>query len=299
MKQALRRRDAPPRRHAASGRCALLVVGAVFASVASSALAQEPINAFDSATAPSPGHVIIKEQFRYYDMRLDTGPTRERSELSDAALLTTANIGLTRDFSLSFRAPAVFRDRTYDLGDRTDREGGVGDVTALVKWRVVQEDLGTLDTIRLSVIGGARIRTGDSPFTSDSYDPVLGLAYTQISGRHGVNAAAAWTFTTNGNDEPIFAGESTADVLRYDLAYLYRLYPESYSESTPGALYGVFEINGTYETNGDNELMISPGLMFEAPTWTVELSVQLPAWTDIDHRAEERYAIIAGVRFSL
>jgi len=38
--------------------------------------------------------------------------------------------------------------------------------------------------------------------------------------------------------------------------------------------------------------------MYEAKTWTLELSVQLAAWQDIDHRAELEYALIAGVRFS-
>jgi hypothetical protein len=52
-----------------------------------------------------------------------------------------------------------------------------------------------------------RIRTGDAPLTSDSCDPILGLAYTKTSGRHGVNAAAACTFRTNGNDEPAVAGD--------------------------------------------------------------------------------------------
>lgn len=284
---------------AGAARASGILAGLVVSLWPGGAQAQEPINAFDSATAPSPGHVILKEQFRYYDFRLENGPDRRQGEISDAALLTTLNIGLTRDVSLGFRIPGAYRDRKLDFRDQREYDGGVGDVTALLKWRVVQEDLGALDTIRLSLIGGARIRTGDSPFTSDGYDPIFGLAYTQISGRHGLNAAAAWTFTTNGNNEPIYPGESTADYFRYDLAYLYRLYPETYSESTPGALYGVIELNGAYETNGDHELMISPGLMFEAPTWTIELSVQLPAWSDIDHRAEERYAIIAGVRFSL
>jgi hypothetical protein len=262
------------------------------------AFAQEPVNAADSATQPSPGHAIFKEQFRYYSLDLKQGPFERRGKIKDAVLMSTLNLGLTSDVSLSFRAPVSFRERGLKLSNRTDREAGVGDVTALAKWRIFRDDTGPLDTMRLSLVGGATIRTGDAPFTNDAYNPVLGLAYTQVAGRHGLNGSLQWTFTTGGNKEPIYAGESTADLGRYDLAYLFRLLPKEFTAETPGALYAVCELNGLYETNGDNELFLSPGLMYEASTWTAELSVQLPVWQQIDNRAEAEYGLIAGVRLS-
>lgn len=272
------------------------VIGALCAHA--SAVAQEPINAEDSATQPSPGHVIYKEQFRFYSLDLDQGSRERKGEIREYALFTTLNVGLAADAALSFRVPVAFREREFSLRDNFDHEAGVGDATVLAKWRVFRNDTGPLDSARLSLIGGADIRTGDTPFTSDAYNPILGLAYTQIIGRHGFNGALQWTFTTDGNDEPIFAGESTADVGRYDLAYLFRLSPEQYAADTPGALYAVCELNGLYETNGDNELFVAPGLMYEAKTWTAELSVQVPVWQRIEHRAEVDYALIAGIRFS-
>lgn len=273
----------------------LAVLGACCAPAA---WAQEPINAADSATQPSPGHVIFKEQFRFYSLKLEDGPRARRGEISESVLLTTLNLGLTSEVALSFRIPTVFRDRDFRLSATDEREVGVGDLFALAKWRIYRNDTGPLDSARLSVIGGLNIRSGDAPFTSDAYSPVLGMAYTQIAGRHGFNAALLWTFTTAGNDEPIFAGESTADVLRYDLAYLFRLSPEKYTAETPGAMYAVCELNGLYETNGDNELFVSPGIMYEAKTWTAELSLQVPVWQRIDHRAEAEYVLVAGLRFS-
>jgi hypothetical protein len=261
------------------------------------ALGQEPVNAFESATSPSPGRVILKEQFRFERLELETGPRRRRGEISDYTLATTVNIGLLRDTSLSLRFPAVYRDRERGDGG-TDRDVGVGDGTVLVKQRIWRHDGGALDTQRLSVFGGAAVRTGDGPFTDDAYNPLAGLAYTQIAGRHGFNASLAWLFTTGGADEPITAGSSTADLLRYDGAYLYRLAPEMFEVETPGAWYAVFEVNGLYETNGDNELFLAPGLMYEARTWTAELSLRVPAWQRVGERAETEWAIIAGLRFS-
>jgi hypothetical protein len=259
---------------------------------------QEPINAAASATAPSPGNFTLMEQFRYTRLDLSTGPRDRRGDIEDYSITSMLHAGLTRNVSLVFELPAILREREFDLWGDTDREAGVGDLTALVKWRVLQRDTGPIDTQRLSLIGGAEIRTGDSPFTGDAYNPVLGLGYTQIRGRHGANASAEWTITTGGNDEPIYSGESTADRFRYDLAYLYRLYPKQYTAETPGGLYALIELNGTYETNGDNELLVAPGLMYEAAKWTAELSFQTAAWEDVDHRAAVDYAVVLGVRFS-
>lgn len=260
--------------------------------------AQEPINAADSATQPSPGHAIFKEQFRYYSLDLRDGPRDRRGDIQDSVFQSTLNIGLLKDVMLSLRAPTVLRDRDFDGMRGDDDAEGVGDLTALAKWRIYRNDSAALDSARLSLLGGAVIRTGDGPFTSDAYNPVLGAAYTQIRGRHGINASLQWTFTTDGNREPIYAGESTADVLRHDLAYLYRLWPAEYTAETHGAFYAVMELNGLYETNGDHEILLSPGLMYEAATWTAELSVQLPALQEISHRAEMDFAVVAGVRFA-
>jgi hypothetical protein len=260
--------------------------------------AQEPINA-DSATQPSPGHFIIKEQFRFISLDYDHGPREGQGQTRDYSLLNTINYGLTKDWSLSLRTPVIARRRSFDLGDRVDREQGVGDVTMLAKWRFYRADHGPLDTTRIAALGGAEIRTGDGPFTNDAYNPVLGLAATHIAGRHGLNGSLQYTFTTNGVDEPTYAGMSTADVLRYNGAYLYRLHPAAFDENTSGgAWYALLELNGTYETNGDNEVLLSPGVMYEATTWTLELSLQLPAWRDVSNRPETEYALVVGLRFA-
>jgi hypothetical protein len=242
--------------------------------------------------------VLVKEQFSYISLRMENGPERRQGPIRDSQLLTTVNVGVVRDLSMSFRIPVVFRSREFDRPSRTDRDEGLDDVAVLAKYRFFKLDSGPLDTIRASVIAGVDIRSGDSPFTSDATNPILGLALTQIAGRHGFNASLQWTFTTAGTDQPIYAGETTADVLRYDVAYLYRLYPEQYDAATPGALYAVAELNGIYETSGDNEVFVAPGIMWEAKHWTFEFGVQVPVWRDLSQRARSDYMIMTGLRFS-
>lgn len=263
------------------------------------AIAQEPINA-DSATQPSPGHVIIKEQFRFMSLDADSGPRNRRGQTRDYMLQNSIAAGLTPDLSLIVRTPLIARRQSFDRSDRVDREQGIGDVTTLLKWRFYREDHGPLDTTRIALLGGAEVRTGDHPFTNDAYNPVLGLAATKIAGRHGLNGNLQWTFTTDGVADPTYPGMNDADLFRYNGAYLYRLWPAEFDEETSaGAWYAVAELNGVYETNGDNELLLSPGLMYEAATWTLELSVQLPAWRDVGSRPETEYALVVGLRFSL
>jgi len=175
---------------------------------------------------------------------------------------------------------------------------GIGDFLILGKWRFWNEDTGPLDTARAALVGGMDVRTGDNPFTADAYSPVVGAAYTQIRGRHGLNLSAMWKVTTGGNDFPVFPGESTADFGKYDVSYLYRLVPRVYSAETRGAWYAIAELNGLYETNGDHELFLSPGLMYEGRTWALEMSLQLPVQESVEHRPDTDYMVMAGVRFS-
>ena len=55
-------------------------------------------------------------------------------------------------------------------------------------------------------------------------------------------------------------------------------------------------MNGAYETNGDNEVLISPGILYEAVSWAFEASVQLPLARDLDHRPETDFSVLFGVR---
>ena len=264
-----------------------------------SAQAQEPPNAIASATSPSPGHFVLKEAFRFASFRLDEGPRGQRREGEDYSLTTTLSIGVLPELAIQISAPATFRRENFDFRDRSENEAGVGDALVLAKWRIWRNDSTALNTQRLSLLAGAEIRTGDNPFTTDGYNPALGFAYTQIHDRHGFNAAALWRFTANGVEGPtVGAGQTSADLFNFDLAYAYRLWPAEYAADTPGAWYALLELNGIYETNGDAQLFLSPGVMWEASTWVWEFSVQVPVWQTLENRAETDFVLMTGVRVS-
>ena len=177
-----------------------------------------------------------------------------------------------------------------------DHAIGLGDLDLGLKLRVWKADLGPVDTIRLAVLGGVEIPTGTEGFGSSSVDPYLGAALTSIFGRHGFGAAVRWTFTTGSAFDPLFAGDTTADLLRLDASYVFRVSPEEYGELHEAAWYAVAEANSYYETNGDWQVLFSPALLIEAPRWALEAGVQIPVYQDVSGRPELRLGFVLGLR---
>ena len=275
---------------------ALFLTIARFGMTAPPALAQEAVHT-DSAAAPSTGQVALRELVQY--VRLGDDPTPERREADEWRLLTLVEYGVRPDLSVSAYLPLVYRE-THSAGGASDRNSAdfaLDDFTLAAKWRLYRNDFGPIDTARFSLVAGAELPSGAAPFSSDSVDPVLGGVFTYIQSRHGLNAELLWKFNTGGEDDPVRAGEGSADALFYNTSYLFRAAPQAFSASSFGAVYAIVEANGAYETNGDNELLVAPGVLVEARQFAVEASVQLPVWQDVEHRPETDFTVTVGVRF--
>ncbi|MBI1368573.1 MAG: hypothetical protein GC162_07945 [Planctomycetes bacterium] len=263
------------------------------ALMSSFAIAQQAVHT-PTAAQPSTGVLMVRQlvEFTHYE----NDPTGLDRTVDDTMLLTDLAYGLTKDTVVMLRAPVLFRDTDSPNPGVGGKNEGFGDLHVMVKKRIWQNDTGPIDTARLGLVTGLDLRTGKAPFGSDSFDPMLGVVYTQIKGRHGFNAAARYKFNTGSRPNPVRAGDSSADIVNYELAYLYRLAPESYAADTKGAWYAIAEAHGTYETNGDNELFLAPGVMYEGRNWALEASVSLPAWQDLDHRPEAKFVVTLGLR---
>lgn len=246
-----------------------------------------------AATQPSADHWVY--QAKLYVSRYDDDPTGADRRISQVRFNHRVQYGISGDLSAQADIPLI-RRRTEAGGD-SETEAGLGDLTLTFKRRVVTRDLGPVDTVRVSVFGGAQLPTGNEAFSSDSVDPVLGAVLTAIVGRHGFNQSMSYLLTTGDTDGRIGPGESLADLIRFDSSYLYRLAPEAYGSEYVASWYAVLELNGTYETNGDTEIMLSPGLLYEGTTWAAEAGVQLPVYQDTDERPETAFSVVAGLRF--
>ena len=245
-----------------------------------------------AATQPGTGRFIFLDRLKFTYFGDDPSPDdRNIQRWSNTFSL---GYGIAGDLSAYLDVPVV-RQFSSGLNGNTEATG-IADLHAMLKWRLWKNDPAPLDTQRLSLLVGLDVPTYDDDFSSESFDPMLGLVYTQIHGRHGFNAAIRYTFTTGGKDDPIVAGSSTADLLRYDASYLYRIWPEQFSADSEGAWYLMAELNGNYETNGDSELFLAPGIMYEGRGWVVEMSIQLPLYQQLDRRPEADFSVVLGFR---
>lgn len=266
----------------------LLVLPALaMAGAGAHARAQAPINS-NVALQPSKGGLIIRQQVRFSQAGLTTAAGDV--DIDMALSITTLVYGLTDAVTLIVDAPLVLWRRVENTttGSR-DTDSGFADVRLLSKVRLYRDDFGPTDTRRFDVIGGFELPTGSDSFSSDSVDVILGGVFTHIEGRHAFDADALWKFNTGG-------GASGVDMLRYDLAYIYRLSPETYASTKPTAWFASLELNGLYQTNSDQELFLSPGIQYVTTRWIVEATVQLPVWQDLSFRAERDFVVGVGFR---
>ncbi|MGA0174977.1 MAG: hypothetical protein ACO3NL_15225 [Phycisphaerales bacterium] len=242
-----------------------------------------------AATQPSPGQWIVTEKARYYQFR-DDDPADPIDSIM--AMETTLAYGLVPRLSMQLDLPAYWKQS----GTPQQTTAGLGDLSMALKVRVLQEDLGPVDTVRAAVVGGVMFPTGTSGFGSTSFNPYLGAVVTGIFGRHGLNASATWRFTTGATFDPVFAGETTADLLELDASYAFRLSPEEYTEVHEPALYVVGEFLGEWEMDGQYELFLAPGLLWEAQRAALEISVRIPVAQQVSNRPKSAWAVSFGVR---
>ncbi len=252
-----------------------------------SAHAQAPLNS-NVALQPGTGRLIIRQRFRYTEADL-SAPIGDL-DIRLTSSITTFVYGLVDELTLILDTPFVLSRRTENnTTGADDTDSGFADLRLLSKLRLYRDDFGPTNTRRVGLIGGLELPTGNSEFTSESVDPILGGVFTHIEDRHAFHADALWHFNTGG-------GARADDLLRFDLAYLYRLSPETYASTRPTALFGSLELNGFYETNGDREIFLSPGIQFISTRWILEATVQIPVWQDLDHRANRDFIIGVGFR---
>lgn len=248
-----------------------------------------------AAVQPGDGVTVVRQiaHYRRYD-----GGDLAFDSLDEFHYDTVVGYGLTRDTSIMIHVPLTFRDfgRDANGSDAFDDVGGIDDIRLMAQHRFWQLDTGPIETQRAVVFGGLHIPTFTDGISSESFDPFLGAAYTRIEGRHGYNVAGQIHINTNGDDTGITFGDTGANAFRLDAAYLYRLAPVTYDIHTTGSWYATAEAFGRYETNGDREVILAPGLMYEGKRFALTLAVEVPAYQDLDHRSEQAVGLALELR---
>ncbi len=264
--------------------CALLVC-----LLSPAVLAQQAILT-TAPTLPSKGQVVTRNLLIVTSY--DDGPVQGE----DITIFNSVSYGLSGSLAVQFDLPYRFQD-VEGTSDGDIDNSGLLDGEVSLKWRVWKDDFGPVDTARLAVVGGTTVPIGADRYSSDSFNPYLGLAYMYIHGRHGLGFSANYLFTTGSTPGPaLLPGETLADFFEADAAYLFRLAPSEYGTDFAASWYAVLELNVLYETNGDSEAFIAPGLLYEAPNFALEATVQVPVAQDLRSRPERAFVVTLGVR---
>ena len=141
-------------------------------------------------------------------------------------------------------------------------------------------------------IAGLELPTYDEPFSSESFDPIIGTVWThQRLDDWWLDWDVLYKFNTGG-------GIDGDDELRGDLALSYQLLAGEDSAIGTWSLYAIGEINAKYITDGSTQVFGSPGIQFITPQWILEAGVQLPIHQDMNSpRLETDFTFILSVRF--
>jgi hypothetical protein len=240
------------------------------------------------ALTPPEGGSIFRLQYSYLEAN-GHGAIRQ---VNSSSVTATYVYGVKQNLALFFTIPYVNKQVDKfapQLGRFEEAHDGFGDLTFLLKYRFWQKDPRPQETLRWAGLGGLNIRSGDSDFSSDSYDPIVGTVFTWQRDRGWFDADLLYQFNTGG-------GKDRHDALRYDLSYSYRLFPAVYERDNVYELDAVAELNARYMTSGSHQVFLSPGLQFITKRWILETSVQLPVIQDLNG-PETDYRFIVGFRY--
>ncbi|MBT8042565.1 MAG: hypothetical protein KJN98_05300 [Pontiella sp.] len=158
-------------------------------------------------------------------------------------------------------------------------ESDYSSLTARLKYRVLQRDFGPINTWRASIVGGVEFPEYDDPA------PHLGAVTTAIINRHGLNGQIDWAGYASDPDE-----------FMVNASHLYRLSPAKYRIDTKGAWYTQLEWLNTIYDNGDYEMYLAPGLLYEARSWAAETGIRLPV-AEEGNTADADITVAAGLRY--
>lgn len=225
----------------------------------------------------------------------ESSPSGAHEGVEELGFETEFAYGIDANTTLEVLVPLVSRTTEKAGGD--DHDGGIGDIDVIFKLRSFRLDTGPINTVRGAWVLGAELPSGNDALSSKSINPMAGYAITWIRERHGGSASVLYKMNTSDEDEGIGAGDSKADLFALEGAYLYRVAPDVYTSETAGAWFVSAEAALNLETNGDSQILIGPGVMYEAKLWAFEAAIQVPVAENLDHRPELKLLIAVGFRF--
>ena len=251
-----------------------------------------PINT-NVALQPAQTQLIYRTQLRYRTFDVENTQTEGTTWVQSNVVV----YGWTPRLSTVVGLPLVFRN--VEAVESEDTERGIGDVNLLVRYQLWKR-LAGFSSRSWTLLAGLQAPSYDPPFSSRSWDPILGTVVSWRKNRLGFDGDLIYQFNTE-NDRDTKAG----DVLGYDLVYQYRLSPRNYRQTTKWTVTGLLEFNGEWaqknELDGQplnetdrHHLFLSPGVVLSGVRTRFEMGFQLPLFRWGGANAEEDNIRVVG-----
>ena len=235
-------------------------------------------------------------------------------ESSVVSSVTVVGYGVSPELAVFGVMPLVKKklQLTTPGGQRITRSSsGLGDMRLFGRYTIFKQDLPG-QTFRVAPFAGIELPTGDNTSSdqlgrlpaplqpgSGSWDPFTGVIVTFQTRQFELDFQASYQANTQANNFEF------GDVARFDASMQYRIWPNELTETTPGFLYGVTELNlihsdnnrlnGTSDQNsGGTTLFGLLGLQYVTQRSIIEAGIQIPIMQDLNGTALERDYIIRG-----
>ena len=257
-----------------------------------------PINT-DIAIQPAEGELIYRSQVRYTHASEESGDPN--GELDRILLPQTFVYGFSPEFSAVVKIPMRYdhlRGRAPETNDL-----GVADIQALGRYQIWKEQA-YLENSSLTVLGGLELPSGDSTFSSRSFDPILGFVFNRNQDRIGSYFDLTYQFNTENSDD-----FEEGDELKWDAALEWRLFPAEWSGDDEYSISLLIELNGIYKQkstsatgtingSGGTTVFISPGIQIQWKQMVLESSLLLPVIQNLrGDQLEIDVVVVTSVRF--
>lgn len=270
-------------------RCQISIAALLFLAMISASAAAAQIVAPAGRTLFNEG-LLVRSVFRWETLEASADGSELRRLRNTYALVWGARPHL----SLSLVTPFV---RTTDGGES---RSGSADSTVFARYDVVRRNVPGGYT-RLAPELGVKLPTGGT-FGTGSTDVIGGLVFSHVRDPDWWIADVQWTVPGTGD-----AGVRAGERVRFDLAYLRRVWPRS-GLGTPMTL-AVLEFNGestsdtmregaTIPGTGGDRIFLSPGIEhIVARRVVLEVSFPIPVYQHPGQGPEVEAAVILGLRW--
>jgi len=256
-----------------------------------------PINT-DLAILPAEGELIYRSQVRY-EHASEESPDPD-GDLDRLLFPQTFVYGFSPKLSGSVKIPLRFDDLNGRAPD-TD-EFGVADIKVVGRYQIwINQEY--LEASALTVLGGVELPSGDSTFSSRSFDPLLGFVFSRNQDRVGVYVDLTYQLNTENSDD-----FERGDELKWDIAFEYRLFPGEWSQGSDFSYSLLLELNGStkqknesqaskVDSSGGTTVFLSPGFQFQWKQMVLETSLQFPVIQNLGgDQLETDIVAVAGLR---